>query len=165
MLYMQRLIEYPNSRINQRIASTRRIHAFKSNFIRNIHATPCADWVDMLDKEGLDTESIFSNDMLLLPFDGHGQKSLFVILNAGGIRDYTKRNYWSSRPCIMHLDPNKQAVAHHDFNNIANRLRTWMNKLWRDRISYLNDPFLVPFNHRSMPLCRPTGMYLVQFLT
>jgi len=135
------------------------MHTFKSDFIRRINATPSTEWVKMLENEGTDAGRIFYHNMLLFPFDGYGQKSLFVVLNAGGIRKYTKRNYENSRPCIIHLDPNQQVVAHHDFNNIADKLRTWLNKMWREKSAYTNDSRIVPFNHRSMPLCRPRGTY------
>jgi len=67
------------------------MHTFKSDFIRRINATPSTEWVKMLENEGTDAGRIFYHNMLLFPFDGYGQKSLFVVLNAGGIRKYTKR--------------------------------------------------------------------------
>ena len=96
--------------------------------------------------------------MLFLPFDGKDQKSLFVVVNAGRIRDYLKVGYNENRPCIIHLDPNKSDFARHNGHAIADRIYVWLNTLWRYEHDK-NNNLLMPFFKRSMPLCCPKGEY------
>lgn len=106
-----------------------------------------------MNKDKLD---VFEHDMLFLPFDGKGQKSLFIIVNAGYIRDYMKIGYGLNRPCIIHLDPNRSDVAQHNPHVVADRIYAWLNNLWRHRRDQ-NNILLMPFFKRAMPLCRPNG--------
>ncbi len=112
-----------------------------------------------MEKKDID---IFDYNMLLMPFHSQGQTSLFAIVGAKYIRDYTKIGFSKNRPCILHFDPNNSSLSKHDPRRVADRLRTWLNRLWRKRKS--NDLLSMPFQKRTMPLCHPIGMVLYTFL-
>ena len=131
------------------------VFAFKSNFIRSIFAESPAEWIHKMKDSNLD---VFNNNTLLLLFDGQGQKSLFVIIGARYIRDYSKIGFQKNRPCIIHLDPNRRSIRKHDSRQIADKLRTWLNRLWQNQNNEY-DEMLMPFQKRTMPLSRPLGMY------
>ena len=101
---------------------------------------------------------IFNYNMLLMPFHNHGETSLFAIVGAKYIRDYTKNGFFKNRPCILHFQSCNSSYRNHDDRQAADRLRTWLNCLWQNRMT--NDPLSMPFQKRTMPLCHPIGMLL-----
>jgi hypothetical protein len=111
-------------------------------------------WVQALEKMDID---VFQYDMVLMPFEADGQTSLFVIIGAKYIRNYTKIGFTKSRPCILHFDPASKSCARHDHRQVADKLRTWLNRLWRKKND--RDLLCMPFQKRSMPLCRPSGKH------
>ena len=121
--------------------------------LSTIFATTPSQWTSKIIDRKLD---IFDHKMLLLPFNGNGQTSLFVVVCPGHIREYSNKSYRGSRPCILHLDPNQSTSSSHDHNAVGERLLGWLNCLWRHKYED-NNPLSTPFNKRSMPLCRPDG--------
>ena len=129
-------------------------HAFDTHFLRRLFATTPSRWVQSMGGSGL---NIFDHNVLLVPFDASGHKSLFVIIGANNIRQYDTRFFRGSRPCILHLDPNDALRGRHDHHAIADKLRTWLNRIWRWENAE-NDYTVMPFNKRTMPHVRPYGM-------
>ena len=100
--------------------------------------------------------------MLILPFDGNDQRSLFIIVGASSIRSYNKIGFKENRPCIIHYNPNKSVVSRHKSNYVCDKLRTWLNIVWRAQ-SHESDVHLQPFNKRTMPICTPIGESIVTY--
>ncbi len=100
--------------------------AFKSNFVRSIFSQLPLQWTDTLDDMDID---VLNYNMVLLPFDAHDQMSLFVIVGAKYICDYTKIGFTKNRPCILHFDPCNNSRARHNHRQVADKLRTWLNQL------------------------------------
>lgn len=132
--------------------------AFKCNFIRSLFSQPPTQWVECLEDMDVD---IFDYNILLMPFEAEGHTSLFAIVGAKYIRDYTKIGFGKNRPCILHFDPNGNFLSKHDHRQVADKLRSWLNHLWRKKNDY--HALCMPFQKRTMPLCRPLGT-LVCFL-
>ena len=128
-------------------------HAFDTHFLRLIFATSPSQWVRSM---GATSLNIFDQNVLLVPFDASGHKSLFVIIGSNNIRDYTRRGFSGSRPCILHLDPNDALRGKHDHHAVADKLCTWLNRIWRWEHAE-NDYNVMPFNKRTMPNVRPYG--------
>lgn len=132
------------------------LRAFDTNFLRVLFATSPSQWV----QSGI---NIFDFNLLLMPFDANGHKSLFVVIGAKNIRSYTHKGFKGSRPCILHFDstncsPSRHHTSRgrHDHNVVADKLRTWMNRIWRRQHDDV-DHLLMPFNKRSMPILTPYG--------
>lgn len=129
------------------------MYSFKCCELQTIFATTPSNWIETMHWRGVD---IFEHQILVLPFASNGQKSLFVIINATDIRTYHNKSHKGSRPCILHLDPNEKGTSTHDYGTVSERLRVWLNCMWRKKHND-NNPLSMPFNKRSMPLCRPSG--------
>ena len=108
--------------------------------------------------------TVFDSEMMFVPFEACGHKSLFVIIGAGNISEYTKRGFKGSRPCILHLDPVISRCGRHDHHAVGEKLRLFLNTSWR-RAQNVSDPLIMPFNKRSMPVCRPNREYERKKLT
>ena len=121
--------------------------------LSSIFATTPSQWIRTIIDTKLD---IFDHKMLLLPFNGNGQTSLFMVVCPGDIREYSNKTYRGSRPSILNLDPNESTSFSHDHHAIGERLLSWLNYLWRHKYED-NNPLSTPFNERSMPLCCPDG--------
>lgn len=131
------------------------ILVFPSNFIGNLLRTSSRQWIHQVKHHEID---VFSHNMLVMPFQSDGQKSLFVVLGAKHIKDYMKRGFSKTRPCILHILPyaTSMRVQTHAYNQACLRLRAWLNSLWRvTRCN--NDIDFMPFTHRSLPMTRPFG--------
>ena len=104
---------------------------------------------------------IFDYDVLVLPFESNGHKSVFAILGARHIRDYMKHGFKEHRPCLLHVVPyHSQTQGQiHAYNASCAKLRAWLNVMWRVKRSK-NDVASMPFTNRSMPLSRPRGKFL-----
>ena len=131
------------------------ILAFPSNFIDNLLGTSSRQWIQQVKHHEID---VFSHNMLVMPFQSDGQKSLFVVLGAKHIKDYMKRGFSNTRPCILHILPyaTSMRVQTHAYNQACMRLRAWLNSLWR-ATRCNNDIDSMPFTHRSLPMTRPFG--------
>jgi hypothetical protein len=121
--------------------------------LRILFATSPPQWVKSGSESGL---KIFDQNALLFPFEASGHKSLVVVVGAKHIRDYTKRSFQGNRPCIMHFDPHGAYIGRHNHHEIAEKLRTWLNKMWRWEHSE-SDNMVIPFNKRTLPNIRPYG--------
>ena len=101
---------------------------------------------------------IFSHNMLLMPYQSGRQYSLFVVLGANNVKDYMRRSFTGTTPCILHILPyatsNRSQL--HAYNQVSFRIRAWLNALWRNS-QCNNDYMSMPFTHRSMPMSRPFG--------
>lgn len=139
---------------------SRTCYAFDTHFLRSLFATTPHEWVEKTQGTGA---NVFDKNILFFPFDANGQKSLFVVLGANNIRDYTRRGFKGSRPCILHLDPNNTVRGRHDHHAVGDKLRTWMNKLWRWE-NEEDDVMVTPFNKRSMPTVRPYGTSVLMLI-
>lgn len=131
------------------------ILAFPSNFIDNLLGTSSRQWTQQIKHPEID---IFSHNMLIMPFHSNGQKSLFVVFGAKHIKDYMKRGFSDTRPCILHILPYATSMQGqtHAHNQACLRLRVWLNALWRTTRCN-NDFNSMPFTHRSLPMTRPFG--------
>ena len=134
-------------------------HAFDTHFLRVLFATTPQLWVENIHEMGI---NIFDHNILLFPFEASGYKSLFIVLGANNIRNYTQRGFSGSRPCVLHLDPHNAVRGRHDHHAVADKLRTWMNRLWRWENAE-DDHLLMPFNKRSMPSVRPYSTFIRHF--
>ena len=104
---------------------------------------------------------IFDYDVLVLPFESNGHKSVFAILGARYIRDYMKHGFKEHRPCLLHFVPyHSQTQGQiHASNASCAKLRAWLNVMWR--VKHRNNNFAsIPFTNRSMHLSRPLGKFL-----
>ena len=134
-------------------------HAFDTHFLRLLFATSPRQWVEKYEDTGI---NIFDKNVLFFPFHASGHKSLFVVLGAHNIRNYTQRGFKGSRPCILHFDPHEFVRGRHDHNAVADKLRTCLNSLWRWEHSE-NDHMIMPFNKRTLPNVRPYGTLIILF--
>ena len=93
-----------------------------------------------------------------MPFQSNGHKSLFVVLGANHIKDYMKRGFSDTRPCILHILPfaTSTRVQTHAYNQAGLRLRVWLNAMWQTTHCNINFDSM-PFTHRSLPMTRPFG--------
>ena len=66
---------------------TYRMLPFPSNFIDQLTVTLPQQWIRNMKHHALD---MFDYDVLVLPFESNSHKSVFTILGAKNIRDYTK---------------------------------------------------------------------------
>ena len=104
---------------------------------------------------------VFKYNMIIMPFHHDGNKSLFVVMGAKHIKDYTKAEFHDTRPCILHVLPYAASIMQghiHAYNKATTRLRVWLNALWR--VMRCNNDFDIasmPFTHRSLPVTRPFG--------
>ncbi len=99
---------------------------------------------------------VFSHNMLVMPFQSDGLKSLFVVLGATQNKDYMKRGFSNTWPCILHILPyaTSMRVQTHAYNQACLRLRAWLNSLWR-KTSFNNDFDSMSFTHRSLLMAQP----------
>ena len=73
-----------------------------SNFIESLLTTSSRHWIDQVKRHNVD---IFSYNALFMPYQSDVQKSLFVVLGANNIKDYMKRGFAGTRPCVLHILP------------------------------------------------------------
>ena len=137
-------------------SSSTKIYTFDTHFLRVLFSTSPSHWVDMITQTDI---NVFDYNALIFPFEASGHKSLFLVFGGKNIRNYTQRGFKDSRPCIIHFDPNDAQRGRHDHNAVADKLRTWLNKVWRYETSE-NDYMIMPFNKRSIPILRPYGTCL-----
>ena len=129
------------------------IHAFRTSFLRILFGTSPPQWVKACSESCL---KIFDQNALMFPFDASGHKSLFVVIGANHIREYSKRAFKGNRPCIIHFDPNISYIGRHNHHEIADKLRTWLNKMWRWEHTE-SDRLVTPFNKRTLPVIQSNG--------
>ena len=134
------------------------ILCLSSTFIESLLRTSSRHWIDQVKRRTVD---IFTYNVLIMPYQCGMQKSLFVVLGANNIKDYMKRGFTGTRPCILHILPyatsNRSQL--HAYNQVFSTIRTWLNALWRDN-QCNGVQMSMPFTHRSMPLSRPFGKFL-----
>ena len=136
------------------VSGSHSTHAFDTHYLRVLFAASPSQWVRSM---GGTKFKISDQEVLLFPFDASGHKSLFVIIGANNIRNYTAKGFKGNRPCIVHLDPNDALRGKHDHHAVSDKLRTWLNRIWRWEHSE-NDFNVMPFNKRTIPHVRPYGM-------
>ena len=127
-------------------------------FINYLIGTSIRQLIQNMDVGATD---FFDYDVVIMPFEEDGQRSLFLVLGAGHIKDYMKCNFRKTRPCILHVLPHETSTRAqmHAYNTASARIRTWLNALWRAK--YCKQAYdSMPFTHRSMPTTRPVGMYM-----
>ena len=131
--------------------------AFPMTFINNLFGTTSTEWKRDRKHHNLD---VFQHNILIMPFESEGHKSLFVVVGAQNIKDYHKRNFKKSRPCILHVAPFQTStpVQSHAYNVAHSKIRIWLNAMWRVS-SGDNDLCSSPFTNRSIPMARPNGEY------
>ena len=129
------------------------VQVFDTNFLRFLYASRPSQWISRMNQA---ETNVFDREILMFPFDAKGHKSLFVVIGASHIRDYTSPRFNGCRPCILHIDPNNSPSNRHDHHAVADKLRTWLNRLWRWQHDD-SDHFLIPFNKRSMPISKNPG--------
>lgn len=134
--------------LNWMTGNTQAMKTFQTNALRVILGSRPGRWLRYFN--GID---IFTPNVLLLPYDESGRKSLFVVVGAQNIQDYNKRTFRGSRPCILHFDPCNSSYGKHNSNHIADKIRTWLNAIWRRRESDRSD-LVLPFHKRSLPLAK-----------
>ena len=133
------------------------ILALPSTFIDYLLGTSAPQWTQQLEHCAMD---IFSYNMIIVPFRHDGNTSLFAVMGAKHIKDYTKRDFSETRPCILHILPYATTVQGHKFacNQAVTRLLVWLNALWRaTRGNNVFDADSMPFNSRSLPCACPCG--------
>ena len=124
-------------------------------FIKYLIGTSLQQWNHNVEMNAI---NIFDFNVITMPFQEDGHRSLFVVLGAGHIKDYMKCNFRKTRPCILHVLPHETSTRAqmHAYNAASARIRTWLNVLWR--VNYCeNDYESLPFTHRSLPMTRPFG--------
>ena len=136
-------------------SSSTNTHTFDTHFLRVLFSTSPSHWIDMISQAGI---NIFDYNALLFPFDASDHKSLFLVLGGRNIRNYTRRGLKGSHPCIVHFDPKDALCGCHGHHTVADKLRTWLNKLWQSENTQ-NDHTIMPFNKRSMPSLPPYGTF------
>ena len=91
---------------------------------------------------------------------------MFVVLGAGNIKEYSKRSFSGTRPCILHILPYATCnrMQSHDYNQACQKIRTWLNVLWCT-IQCNNGFQSMPFTHKSMSMTRLFGKRLCYLIT
>ena len=127
-----------------------------SNFVSTIVSISSSSW---LDKTYLpDADTIFSHDIIFIPYRWNGIRSCFVVIGQRYIKDYVHSSFDKHRPCILHLCPTihssrRQASI---YKSVCGRIRSWLNVAWRN-LNGVRDVTCNPFHHRSMPWVHPNG--------
>ena len=106
---------------------------------------------------------VFLYNMIIMPFHHNGNKSLFVAMGDKHIKDYMKKEFNETRPCILHILPWATSMQSHNhaYNQATTWLRVWLNALWRTmHCSDIFDIASMPFAHRSLPFTQPIGKWL-----
>ena len=139
-------------------AGVNHVLSMPCTFINKLIGTSSQQWIHNMEINGI---NIFDFNVIIMPFQEDGHRSLFVVLGAGHIKDYMKCNFRKTRPCILHVLPHETSTRAqmHAYNAASARIRTWLNALWR--MNYCKNVYdSCPFTHRSMPTTRPFGMYM-----
>ena len=144
-----------HNRLSRMTSGLNRVHSFGINFMRLLYSTKPIHYSKMNDIAHVD---VFESDILLIPFEAGGHKSLFVVVGAKHIRKYQQNLFQGTRPCIIHFDSLTSRCSPHKAHNVAQRLRVWLNVLWRSS-NNMGDQFIAPFNKRSLPMIQPRGKY------
>ena len=137
---------------------TNHVLPFPSTFVDRMVVTSSQQWMQNMDNHGVD---IFDYDVLLMPFESHGHKSIFAILGARHINDYMKYGFTEYRPCILHIVPYHAETQglKHVYNTASAKIRTWLNVMWRMKHGRNDFETLMPFTTRSMPISRPSSKF------
>lgn len=125
-------------------------YSFSPTFLQALLAESPCNWPQLTGANRLD---VFQYEGLFLPFVSNGSTTLFVVMGARNVSDYSKRTFNGNRPCILVFNPYENAQQRHNSMSLVNTIRHWLNKLWRAQTN--GDHFTSPFNHRSMPFCSP----------
>ena len=135
---------------------TNHVLPFPSNFIDRMIVTSSQQWIQNMEHQAVD---MFDFDVLLMPFESNGHKSIFAILGSKHINDYMKHGFKDYRPCILHIVPYHSETQGliHVYNSASAKIRTWLNVMWRAKFSRNDFESMMPFTNRSMPLSRPSG--------
>ena len=144
---------------NRMAAGLDHVLSMPCTFINYLIGTSIRQLIQNMDVGATD---FFDYDVVIMPFEEDGQRSLFLVLGAGHIKDYMRCNFRKTRPCILHILPHETSTRAqmHAYNAASSRIRTWLNALWRAK--YCEHAYdSMPFTHRSMPTTRPFGMYMV----
>ena len=134
------------------------VFSMPDRFINYLIGTSIRQLIQNMD---VGAAGFFYYDVVIMPFEEDGQRSLFLVLGAGHIKDYMKCNFRKTRPCILHVLPHETSTRAqmHAYNAASARIRTWLNALWR--VKYCKQAYdSKPFTHRSMLPTRPFGMYI-----
>ena len=126
-----------------------------SHFINGLLRTSSKHWIDQVKRHNM---NIFSHNLLVMPHQSGKHRSLFVVLGANNIKDYMKRGFAGTRPCVLHILPyaSSNRSQLHAYSQVFSTIRTWLNALWQSK--QCNGVYMsMPFTHRSMPLSRPFG--------
>ena len=129
--------------------------AFLPNFIDNLVGRLSQQWIQQLKHNEID---LFSHNMLVMPFQTQGQQSLFVVVGAKHIKDYMKKGFSKTWPCILHILPyaTSTRVQNNAYYQVCRRLRAWLNSLWQ-ATRRNNDFESIQFTNTSLPMTRPFG--------
>ena len=133
------------------------ILALPSTFIDYLLGTSAPQWTQQLEHCAID---IFSYNMIIVPFRHDGNTSLFAVMGAKHIKDYVRRDFSETQPCILHILPcaTIRQGHNHSCNQAVTRLRVWLSALWRTtRCNNSFDVDSMPFSHRSLPFVQPLG--------
>ena len=133
------------------------ILALPSTFIEYLLGTSAPQWTQQLEQCAID---IFSYNMIIVPFRHDGNTSLFAVMGAKHIKNYVRRDFGETRPCILHILPYATTLQGHKYARTlaVTRLRVWLNAPWRTtRGNNVFDTDSMPFNGRSLPFTRPRG--------
>ena len=143
---------------NRTATRVNHIMSMPCTFINYLIGTSIRQLIRNIDVGATD---LFDYDVVIMPFEEDGQRSLFLVLGAGHFKDYMECNFRKTRPCILHILPHETSTRAqmHAYNAASSRIRTWLNALWR--VKYCEQAYdSMPFTHRSMPTTRPFGMYV-----
>ena len=90
-------------------------------FINYLIGTSTRQWIRDMDVSATD---FFYYDVVIMPFEEDGQRSLFVVLGAGHIKDYMKCHFRKTRPCILHVLPHETSTRAqmHAYNAASARI-------------------------------------------
>lgn len=129
------------------------VHAFGTTFVRDLMSN---GYTKSLERHTRDV-NIFQKTLLLFPIQADSEQwSLFAVVNPGRIQKTKFGNNPKDEVCCMiRLDP-MGFMSSSDDANVANQVRTLLNREWSRLRNNGLDVNQIPFNKRSMPTLSPS---------
>ena len=120
------------SHVTRMTSGTSGVHAFHSDFMKALFVTSSKSWASTIDRCGM---NVFEQDVLLMliQYGSNGRKSLFTVLSAKHVRNYSKQRFHHACLYILYIYPNRPVgkKEQHGDNIVVTRISTWLNFFWQ----------------------------------
>lgn len=148
----QKNIYETNDSAKRMTCGQERFLSFSTSFLPSIFASTVHDWTHI---QGIQRRDVLTYDALFIPFSADERTTLFVVIGAGNIHQYQRKNFTGNRPCILEFNPYVDEVSRHHLPSVTSKIYAWLNKMYREDTG--GDYLTNPYHKRSMPLCSPFG--------